>query len=133
MDLQERVTRIDYENRLLQFYTIGTLSLLGLTVVLQVRAFEPTKVKPTEQPRGTDRITAKDFVLVDDQGEPRGALRLVVEHNFATVIHKGPFLILSDSSGIRRNEVGCIEGNSDTNSVGFEISCTTGREQTHDL
>jgi len=118
MNLEQRLERLERLNRRLTLAVFGLMALVGCAVTMGSQA----KQNPPAQ------VKAKEFVLVDEQGKERGALRLVQKQS-GTVVHTGPFLILSDSSGTRRFEVGCVEGNNGTNSVGFELKDNTGNIQ----
>jgi hypothetical protein len=119
VNLEQRVERLERQNFKLKLAVFVTGALLGCPYLMG--ADQPGQ-------KQADRVTAKEFVLVDDQGKERGALRLV-EKKVGTVIHKGPFLILTDSSGTQRYDVGVVEGNNGTNSVRFEMKDKTGKMQ----
>lgn len=118
MSLEERVQRLERQNR--------TLKCLAAAGVISIAGVAIGGAEPAQPTAG--RIQAKEFVLVDDAGKERGALRMV-EQKFGSVIHRGPYLVLSDSAGTHRLELGSREGNNSTNQVEMNAYTKAGKDQ----
>jgi hypothetical protein len=114
VNTEQRIARLEYQNRVLRAAFVSVV--IALSCATLIGANGPQAIP--------DRIEAKEFVLVDKDGKERGALR-VVERTVGSVIHQGPYLLLTDSKGTIRAEFGCKEGNS-INEVDLDLKDKDG-------
>jgi hypothetical protein len=88
MDLEHRMERLERQNRLLTVGGLAALVLVSLFFLMGQAEGVP------------EEITAKKFLLVDDEGNYRGVLN-VTEH--------GPIFALLDAGGTYRASLGIGE------------------------
>lgn len=118
MNVEQRIACLERELRL---WRVGVGSVILMTVCFVSMGAQRSRSAPA-------RVAANEFVLLDENGKERGALRMV-ERQFGAVVHRGPFLALTDSKGTSRVELGCIEGNNGTNEVDLDVKNKDGQTQ----